>query len=139
MEFKQVYTYTDIEILEKQQNFISSKEKINNALKEENILGFDIYFNQQKIGFILLNNFCKNSFFLWNFIIDKKYQNMGYGTLALKKLFKFLKENYFAKLLTTTYNFNNYHAKHIYEKLGFEQTDIVNENEIHEVNMKKTL
>ena len=37
--------------------------------------------------------------------------------------------------MTTTYLFGNLHAKHVYEKIGFIETDFVDEEGIHEVNM----
>ena len=46
-----------------------------------------------------------------------------------------MKDKYNAKELTTTYIYGNDHAKHIYEKVGFIETDIVDEPDCHEVNM----
>lgn len=37
--------------------------------------------------------------------------------------------------MTTTYIWGNEHAKHVYEKVGFVETDVVDEDGIHEVNM----
>ena len=37
--------------------------------------------------------------------------------------------------ITTTYIYGNDHAKHIYEKVGFVETDVVDEPDCHEVNM----
>lgn len=68
--------------------------------------------------------------------IDKKFQNKGYGTYALMKLFDFLRKEFCAKVVTTTYIWGNEHAKYIYEKVGFIETDIVDEDGIHEVNLK---
>ena len=36
--------------------------------------------------------------------------------------------------MTTTYLFGNVHAKHVYEKVGFVETDVVDEDDIYEVN-----
>ena len=71
----------------------------------------------------------------WNFAIDSAYQNWHYGQRALRDLLLMLKQEYHAKVVTTTYTFGNGHAKHVYEKVGFRETDVVDENGIHEVNM----
>lgn len=46
-----------------------------------------------------------------------------------------LKQEHRAKVVTTTYTFGNDHAKYVYEKVGFWETDVVDENGVHEVNM----
>lgn len=92
-----------------------------------------------KIGFVLLREFSDNSFFLWDYIIDRKFQNKGYGTCALIELLDFLRREFSVNTVTTTYIWGNEHAKYIYEKVGFVETDIVNEDGIHEVNLKITL
>ena len=46
-----------------------------------------------------------------------------------------MKENFAAKEFTTTYIFGNDVAKHVYEKIGFIETDVVDEPDCHEVNM----
>lgn len=46
-----------------------------------------------------------------------------------------LEQEYQARVVTTTYTYGNDHAKYVYEKVGFCETDVVDENGIHEVNM----
>ena len=62
-------------------------------------------------------------------------QNKHKGTVALKKFIDLMRIRYDAKVITTTYIYGNDHAKHIYEKMGFEETDVVDEQDCHEVNM----
>ena len=50
-------------------------------------------------------------------------------------MLKKLKQEYQARVVTTTYTYGNDHAKYVYEKVGFRETDVVDENSIHEVNM----
>lgn len=107
MKFKQTNKYTNIDILQEQEKYISSIEKINKALEQETNYGFDIYMDDCKIGFILLRKFSHDSFFLWDYIIDKKFQNKGYGTYALTELLDFLGREFCAKTVTTTYIWGN--------------------------------
>ena len=60
---------------------------------------------------------------------------MHKGTNALKEFISFMKEKYKAKILTTTYVYGNDIAKHVYEKVGFVETDVIDEPDCHEVNM----
>ena len=114
---------------------LSSKTRIKQALTDPNILSYDIWDGDARIGFAMLRPFNENGFFLWNFAIDSAYQNQHYGPRALRGLFTMLKQEHHAKVITTTYTFGNDHAKYVYEKVGFRETDVVEENGIHEVNM----
>jgi len=44
------------------------------------------------IGFAMLRQYDKSGWFLWDYAIDYKYQNMKYGTRALKELIEIMKE-----------------------------------------------
>lgn len=130
----------NIEIPKSQKSMLSTPEKIEKVIHNDNIIAFDIYKDNHLIGFAMLRKydediFKRSSYFLWNYAIDYKYQNHGYGTKVLQELLEFLKENYKVKNVTTTYIYGNEHAKHIYEKIGFIETDIVDEDDVHEVNM----
>ncbi len=114
---------------------LSSPERIEQALTDPNILSYDIWGGDARVGFAMLCPFEGDGFFLWNFAIDSAYQNRHYGQRALRDLLLMLKQEYHAEVVTTTYTFGNGHAKHVYEKVGFRETDVVDENGIHEVNM----
>lgn len=128
-----------IQLTEEQQKQISSFETIQSMIGEPDILAYDIYLDSRCIGFAMLRMYSKNGVFLWDYAIESKCQNKGYGTEALKCLLKFLKSTLDIKEITTTYIWGNEHAKHIYEKVGFIETDVVDEDDIHEVNMVKYL
>lgn len=118
------------------QKWISSPEHIKNALSKNRVFAFDIYSDKLLVGFAMIRQFDEGEFFLWDFAIDSNLQNKHYGCQALKELLHMLKEQYHAKLVTTTYTYGNAHAKYIYEKIGFIETDTVDEDGVHEVNME---
>ena len=128
-------TKFQIELSDEQRKQLSSKEKIEVALKDKNIFSFNIYEQDNLIGFAMLRKYSDIGYFLWNYAIDIKYQNKGYGTKALLFLIDYFETKYNALEITTTYTYGNEIAKHIYEKIGFVETDIVDEDGIHEVNM----
>ena len=114
---------------------VGSIEKINKAFSFDNVLSFDIFNDDILVGFAQLREYDKSCYFLWHFGIDNRYQNKGVGTKVLIELIDYLKINYNLKEMTTTYLFGNEHAKHIYETVGFIETEIINEGDVHEVNM----
>lgn len=120
---------------EADQKQLSAMSRIEQALTDPNILSYDIWDNGMRVGFAMLCPFEGDGFFLWNFAIDSAYQNQHYGQRALRELLTMLKQEHHAKVVTTTYTFGNDHAKYVYEKVGFCETDVVDENGIHEVNM----
>ena len=123
-----------VNVKKEQECQISRKTKIENALKEDNVIAFDIYYNNEIIGFAMFRKFNDNTLFLWNYAIDSKYQNKNLGTKALKELIDILKNDH--KKFVTTYKQRNSHAKHIYEKLGFIETVVIDEPDCKEVNME---
>ena len=124
-----------VSVWPEQEKQLSSKERIEAACLHENVLAFDIYADDSLIGFIMVRNFSEGAYFLWNFAIDRKYQNQNYGTRALLDFIDFMGQTYHMAVLTTTYIWGNEHAKRLYEKIGFTETDVVDENGCHEVNM----
>jgi len=115
---------------------IASRDKITAALRSENVIAFDIYNDETLIGFAMFCEFNQSSHFLWNYAIDSRYQNKHFGTEALQELLLLMKEKYKSKRVTTTCLWKNSHAKHVYERIGFAETDVVDEDDIHEINME---
>ena len=124
-----------VSVLPAQEKQLSSKDKIKTACEHDNVLAFDICAEDLLIGFVMVRKFDEHCYFLWNYAIDCKYQNRNYGTTALYAFIRFMKEKYNMEEMTTTYIWGNEHAKHIYEKVGFTETDVVDEDDCHEVNM----
>lgn len=60
---------------------------------------------------------------IWRFMIDKKYQNKGYGKKAFEIALDFIKKfpNGAAEYITLSYEPNNKVAKELYESFGFEE------------------
>lgn len=129
-----------IELNEKDWAMVCKPEVIENAVTEESVIAFDILDESNEIiGFTMLRKFGEHSFFLWEFAIDKKFQHQGLGKISLIELINMLKEKYGLKLLTTTYTYGNEVARKLYEDVGFIQIGVVNEDGIHEVDMKLEL
>ena len=120
-----------------QEEMLSTKEDIKTIIRDnpDTVMAFDIFEGDDLIGFVLVHRFEPRKYFLWEYAIDVNHQNMQKGTKALAAFIDYMKTNHGAKEITTTYIFGNDHAKHIYEKVGFVETDVVDEPDCHEVNM----
>ena len=120
-----------------QEEMLSTKETIKQIIREnpDTVMAFDIYESSDLIGFVLVHRFEDRKYFLWEYAIDADHQDRHKGTQALRDFLAFMKDRYGAEEITTTYIYGNDHAKHIYEKVGFIETDVIDEPDCHEVNM----
>lgn len=120
-----------------QAEMLSTKETIKAIIREnpDTVMAFDIFDGNELIGFALVHRFEERKYFLWEYAIDKSHQNRRKGTRALTEFIEYLKTRHDAEEITTTYIYGNDHAKHVYEKVGFVETDVVDEPDCHEVNM----
>ncbi len=130
-------TEMKINVRPDQEEFLSSKETIRAIIREnpDTVMAFDIWDGDDLIGFVLVHRFEAQKYFLWEYAIDRRCQNQRKGTKALAEFMEYLRVRHHAKEVTTTYIYGNDHAKHVYEKVGFVETDVVDEPDCHEVNM----
>ena len=130
-------TEMKIELTPEQAKMLSTKEDIKKIIREnpDTVMAFDILEGDELIGFVLVHEFEDRKYFLWEYAIDVQHQNRHKGTEALKEFIGYLKANHDAVEITTTYIWGNDQAKHVYEKVGFVETDVVDEPDCHEVNM----
>ena len=126
-----------IELTPEQSRMLSTKEDIKRIVRDnpDTVMAFDIMDEDNLIGFVLVHRFEERKYFLWEYAIDIRFQNQHKGTRALIEFIDYLKTRHDAKEITTTYIYGNEHAKHVYEKVGFIETDVVDEPDCHEVNM----
>lgn len=90
---------------------------------------FAIYADNALVGFIMLGYYeSRNQYTLWKFLIDKQYQNKGYGREALKQGIAYLKERFDAKEIFTGVAIGNETAKHLYKSVGFQETGMIEDN-----------
>ena len=120
-----------------QAEMLSTKEDIQTIIRDnpDTVMAFDIFDGDDLIGFVLVHRFEKRKYFLWEYAIDIRHQNRHKGTEALREFIRYMKTRHDAEVITTTYIYGNDIAKHVYEKVGFVETDVVDEPDCHEVNM----
>ena len=124
-----------VSVLPEQRQWVCSPEMIGRAVRREDTIAFDVWEERRLVGFVMLRKFQEGEWFLWKYVIDGKEQRRGYGRKALQELIRLMQAHYGLKAMTTTYIWGNTVAARLYESLGFEQTDVVDEPDCHEVNM----
>ncbi len=124
-----------ITLTKEQKDMLQTADNIKICIGYSTTLAFDIYNNDDLIGFALLYKFDEGCYFLWDYAVDTDFQNRHYGTQALIELINFMKNSFGMHTMTTTYIYGNNHARHVYEKVGLIETDEVNNEKTHEVNM----
>ena len=138
-----------LRVTKEQENFVSSNKAslIHGFLslsEGKHVYAFAIYKDKTIIGFIMLDydndwtgyeyekwlqsdeyKYYEGRYYynIWRFMIDKKYQNKGYGKKAFEIALDFIKTfpNGAAEYITLSYEPNNKVAKELYESFGFEE------------------
>ncbi len=117
-----------LQIHEEQKGFVSSPAY---SLAEayvyyKNAYPFAIYNDDVMVGFIMLGYYeIRNQYTLWKFLIDKHYQNKGYGKEALLQGIRYAKEQFKCTELYTGVSIGNKIAEQLYMKIGFEATGLI--------------
>ena len=125
----------DLRIHEHQESFVSSTAySLAQAYAyRDTAFPFAVYADNTIVGFIMLGYYeARNQYTLWKFLIDKKYQNKGYGREALIQGIQYLKNRFGAEEVYTGVKPENENAKHLYRSVGFEATGLV-ENDMEEM------
>ncbi|MCR4580595.1 MAG: GNAT family N-acetyltransferase [Treponema sp.] len=127
-----------LQVAESQKGFVSPNSRsIMDAhvaiTNNEMAITFGIYADDILVGFIILTYGAKEdrimpsvayrNYYLWHFMIDKKYQRNGYGRQALNKLIEYMRTAPCgeAKACWASYTIANQGAKAFFEKCGFQE------------------
>lgn len=82
-----------------------------------------IYADESPVGFIMLHDDSKKpEYYLWRYMIDTKYQRMGFGRTALLLVIEYVKTRPNAKELLTSIGEEEGGPRGFYEGLGFKLT-----------------
>ena len=98
----------------------------------KNVFTFGIYCGNKAVGFLMISyncvwrenlDFAKNSYYIWRFMIDKRYQGKGYGREALKLAVDFIRTAPCGKAeyCWLSYEPENEAARKLYLSSGFEE------------------
>lgn len=111
-----------------QENFVSTTaySLAQAYVYRENAYPFAIYADDTLVGFIMFGFYeLRNQYTLWKFLIDEKYQNKGYGKMALALGIEYMKKQYDIKEMYTGVAIDNDVAERLYHSVGFQLTGLI--------------
>lgn len=138
VQLEKTIEFPSLLLSHEQKNFISTEERIIEALKKETCTGYKIVADDKTVGFIMIRRFDADKAFLWNMLIDARFQRQGYGKASLRNLADLLKSEGI-KTLTTTCSINNSIALVLYFNFGFSHFETVKHGNVQEMNLIKHL
>lgn len=97
---------------------------------------FGIYAGEEMVGYVMVIYDCDvPEYDIWHMMIDAARQGQGYGEAALREVLSYIRTKPFgpADRVALTCHRENRPALSLYEKLGFQPTGIVNEDELEYV------
>lgn len=118
-------------VAESQKAFVSSPaHSLAQAwVYRETAFPFAIYADGVPVGFVMLGYYeSRKQYTLWKFMIDRRYQNRGYGRAALRLAIGYLTETFGAREIYTGVILGNEAAKRLYLSAGFAETGLVEDN-----------
>ncbi len=120
----------NLKVSKQQEGFVSSVAySLAQAWVYKTAFPFAIYADNNPVGFIMMGYYeARKQYTLWKFLIDKHYQNKGYGRNALQLAMNYLIETVGAKEIFTGVALGNETAKHLYGSVGFKTTGIIENN-----------
>ena len=101
----------NLHVTKEQRNFVASNKDsfvhafIRMTAEGKQVFPFGIYKGKKPVGFIMITYdvgeddgeepsaewFLRNSYFIWRFMIDKRYQGNGYGREAMQLALEFIR------------------------------------------------
>ena len=133
----------NLHVTEEQRDFVASNKDsfvhafIRMTAEGKQVFPFGIYKGKKPVGFIMITYdvgeddgeepsaewFLRNSYFIWRFMIDKRYQGNGYGREAMKLALDFIRTFPAgeATYCWLSYEITNEVARKLYLSFGFEE------------------
>lgn len=94
---------------------------------------FGIYLDEKMIGYVMvIYDYDLEEYNIWHMMIDREYQDKGYGQMAMEKCLSYIKTKPFGSSckVVLTCNKENFGAMHLYSKFGFSETGQMDDDEM---------
>ncbi|MDJ0923873.1 MAG: GNAT family N-acetyltransferase [Acidimicrobiia bacterium] len=90
-----------------------------------------IYADDEPVGYVLLSEKRETArYYLWRYMIDHRYQGMGFGRKAMEMVIDYVRTLPNATEMSVTYVPVSHGPRDFYERLGFEDTGVEHEGEL---------
>jgi len=128
------FNYKDIlklKVTQKQTRFVASNAiSLAQALFHPQAWYRGIYHGDTAVGFVMLEiDAEKPEYYLWRYMIDEKFQGLGYGSRALELVIDHVKSLPDSREFLLSYVPDEGNPKGFYEKMGFVDTEAVEAGE----------
>lgn len=119
-----VRTICELSVTENQKKFVAPNAiSIAQAYFHDFAWFRAIYVDEDPIGFVMLSDIPElPEYYLWRFMIDAKYQRLGYGQQAIKLVIDYVKSRPKSDVLITSTVQAKGGPQKFYEKQGFKLT-----------------
>ena len=117
-----------LSVADDQKSFVSTNaESLAQAyVYSDTAYPFAVYDDDTIVGFIMMGYYeAKEYYTLWKFMIDKRYQNNGYGRRALELGMRYLRDRFNVSEIYTGVIPGNTIAKNLYKSVGFKETGLI--------------
>lgn len=114
----------DLKVAPSQEKFVAANAvSISQAYFVKEAWFRGIYADETPVGFVMLHDdAAEQTYFLWRFMIDARYQSLGFGRRAIKQLIDYVKTRPGATELRVSCVPGDGSPCPFYEKLGFQPT-----------------
>lgn len=104
--------------------------------EEGHLLPYAVKSGQRIVGFVLLSIQEDKSYYVWRLLIDRHYQNRGYGKEVIRQVIGLAKEDPSCHTITMNYVIGNHKMRYILEKLGFQSVGLEGQEMKMEISIK---
>lgn len=114
-----------------QEQFVATNAvSLAQAHFEEKAFYRAFYADETPVGFMMLEITPGSSeYYLWRFMIDQRYQKLGFGRQALQLIIDYVRAQPGAKLLSLSYVKAEGGPQPFYERMGFKDTGEIEDDE----------
>lgn len=115
----------NLKVAPEQERFVASNAvSIAQAYFDRDVAWFRaIYASDTPVGFVMLHDEpAERKYYLWRFMVDHRYQKLGYGGRALKQVIEYVRQRPGAQELLTSIVPGEGSPGAFYETLGFAYT-----------------
>ncbi len=113
-----------LNVTDEQKNFVAPNSvSIAQAAHTTNRWERAIYADDEPVGYVLLSeNHDRPRYYLWRYMIDKRYQGMGFGKTAMEQVIEYVRTLPNASEMFLSYVPSDHGPRAFYASLGFEDT-----------------
>ncbi|HEM4952193.1 TPA: GNAT family N-acetyltransferase [Streptococcus suis] len=92
--------------------------------EDGHLLPYAVKSGQKVVGFVLLSIQEDKSYYVWRLLIDRHYQNRGFGKEVIRQVLRRARDDQQCHKVTVNYVIGNHKMRYILEKLGFQSVGL---------------